>query len=149
MGGESLAQAGPTAVSLLALVLSLINLYLQRRDRRLRLEIRGPGTSTEPPPLTRLPTRTLFPRYTTTPKRGRTCCWGTSSGNTASDIPRAPRWCDSPSPTRGRKPSTWIVSGWYSAPAAARSGNGWYSIRRRIGQSPSSLPRASPTSSLK
>jgi hypothetical protein len=41
MGEEHLAQeVGPTAVSLLALVLSLFNLYLQRRDRRPRLEIR-------------------------------------------------------------------------------------------------------------
>jgi hypothetical protein len=42
MSEESLAQeVGPTAVSLLALVLSLFNLYLQRRDRRPRLEIRA------------------------------------------------------------------------------------------------------------
>lgn len=42
MGGDNLAQeAGPTAVSLLALVLSLFNLYLQRRDRRPRLEIQA------------------------------------------------------------------------------------------------------------
>jgi len=42
MGEESLAQEiGPTAVSLLALVLSLFNLYLQRRDRRPRLKIRA------------------------------------------------------------------------------------------------------------
>jgi hypothetical protein len=41
MGGYNLAQVGPTAVSLLALVLSLFNLYLQRRDRRPRLEIRA------------------------------------------------------------------------------------------------------------
>ncbi len=41
MDEESLAQVGPTAVSLLALVLSLFNLYLQRRDRRPRLEIRA------------------------------------------------------------------------------------------------------------
>ena len=41
MGGDNLAQVGPTAVSLLALVLSLFNLYLQRRDRRPRLEIRA------------------------------------------------------------------------------------------------------------
>jgi hypothetical protein len=41
MGEEHLAQeVGPTAVSLLALVISLFNLYLQRRDRRPRLEIR-------------------------------------------------------------------------------------------------------------
>ena len=40
MGEENLAQVGPTVVSLLALVLSLFNLYLQRRDRRPRLEIR-------------------------------------------------------------------------------------------------------------
>jgi hypothetical protein len=38
---DNLAQVGPTAVSLLALVLSLFNLYLQRRDRRPRLEIRA------------------------------------------------------------------------------------------------------------
>jgi hypothetical protein len=38
---ESLVQIGPTAVSLVALVLSLVNLYLQRRDRRPRLEIRA------------------------------------------------------------------------------------------------------------
>lgn len=41
MGEENLAQVGPTAVSLLALILSLFNLYLQRRDRRPRLEIRA------------------------------------------------------------------------------------------------------------
>lgn len=62
MGEESLVQAGPIAVSVLALVLSLVNLYLQRRDRRPRLEIRTRyeyrtdtpnGTSNEdtPPPL--------------------------------------------------------------------------------------------------
>ena len=39
-GEESLVQVGPIAVSLLALALSLVNLYLQRRDRRPRLEIR-------------------------------------------------------------------------------------------------------------
>ena len=39
MGEESLAQLGPALVSLLALLLSLFNLYLQRRDRRPRLEI--------------------------------------------------------------------------------------------------------------
>ena len=38
---DNLAQVGPTVVSLLALVLSLFNLYLQRRDRRPRLEIRA------------------------------------------------------------------------------------------------------------
>ena len=38
---DNLAQVGPIAVSLLALVLSLFNLYLQRRDRRPRLEIRA------------------------------------------------------------------------------------------------------------
>ena len=40
MGEESLAQLGPALVSLLALLLSLFNLYLQRRDRQPRLEIR-------------------------------------------------------------------------------------------------------------
>lgn len=40
MGEESLAQLGPALVSLLALLFSLFNLYLQRRDRRPRLEIR-------------------------------------------------------------------------------------------------------------
>lgn len=63
MGEENLAQeVGPTAVSLLALVISLFNLYLQRRDRRPRLEIRvryeyrttTPGSTSDedaPPPL--------------------------------------------------------------------------------------------------
>jgi len=41
MEEESLAQVGLAAVSLLALLLSLFNLYLQRRDRRPRLEIRA------------------------------------------------------------------------------------------------------------
>jgi len=41
MGKESLTQFGPVAVSLLALALSLVNLYLQRRDRRPHLEIRA------------------------------------------------------------------------------------------------------------
>lgn len=41
MGQESLDQVGPALVSLLALLLSLFNLYLQRRDRRPRLEIRA------------------------------------------------------------------------------------------------------------
>jgi hypothetical protein len=41
MSEGNLAQLGPTAVSLLALLLSLFNLYLQRRDRRPRLEIRA------------------------------------------------------------------------------------------------------------
>ncbi|QIN78205.1 hypothetical protein GBA65_06420 [Rubrobacter marinus] len=40
MSGEAVAQVGTTAVSLLALVLSLLNLWLQRRDRRPRLGIR-------------------------------------------------------------------------------------------------------------
>ena len=40
MRGEDLAGAGPAVVSVLALVLSLVNLYLQRRDRRPRLKIR-------------------------------------------------------------------------------------------------------------
>jgi hypothetical protein len=40
MRGEELAGVGPTVVSVLALVLSLLNLYLQRRDRRPRLKIR-------------------------------------------------------------------------------------------------------------
>jgi len=77
MGGESLAQLGPALVSLLALLLSVFNLYLQRRDRRPRLEIRAryeyrvdtlDGTSEAD----------ALPRYTTIPKRGCTCCWGTS-----------------------------------------------------------------------
>src|ERR687895_2583336 len=38
--GDSMAQVGTTAASVLALVLSLLNLYLQRRDRRPRLKIR-------------------------------------------------------------------------------------------------------------
>jgi hypothetical protein len=41
MGEESLVQLGPALVSLLALLISLFNLYLQRRDRRPRLEIRA------------------------------------------------------------------------------------------------------------
>jgi hypothetical protein len=41
MGEENLAQVGPALVSLLAFLLSLFNLYLQRKDRRLRLEIRA------------------------------------------------------------------------------------------------------------
>jgi hypothetical protein len=41
MRAEELAGAGPTVVSVLALVLSLLNLYLQRRDRRPRLKIRA------------------------------------------------------------------------------------------------------------
>lgn len=41
LGGEDLAGLGPTVVSVLALVLSLLNLYLQRRDRRPRLKIRA------------------------------------------------------------------------------------------------------------
>ncbi len=40
MRGEDLTGAGPTVVSVLALVLSLVNLYLQRRDRKPRLKIR-------------------------------------------------------------------------------------------------------------
>ena len=40
MGDEHLAQVGPWAASVLALVLSLAGLYLQRRDRRPRLKIR-------------------------------------------------------------------------------------------------------------
>ena len=41
MKGEELAGVGPTVASVLALVLSLVNLYLQRRDRRPRLKIRA------------------------------------------------------------------------------------------------------------
>ncbi len=40
MGGEHLEQVAPAAASVLALVLSLIGLYLQRRDRSPRLKIR-------------------------------------------------------------------------------------------------------------
>ncbi len=40
MGGAHLAQIGPAATSVLALLLSLISLYLQRRDRRPHLKIR-------------------------------------------------------------------------------------------------------------
>jgi hypothetical protein len=38
--GDALAQVGTAAASVLALVLSLANLYLQRRDRSPRLRIR-------------------------------------------------------------------------------------------------------------
>ena len=38
---RALSQGGPVAVSVLALLLSLANLYLQRRDRRPRLEVRA------------------------------------------------------------------------------------------------------------
>src|ERR671911_529790 len=41
MSEGNLAQLGPTAGSLLALLLSLFKLYLQRRARRPRLEIRA------------------------------------------------------------------------------------------------------------
>ena len=41
MGEVNLTQVGPAAVSVLALLLSLFNLYLQRRDRWPRLEIRA------------------------------------------------------------------------------------------------------------
>ena len=52
MSGELLAQVGPAAASVLALFLSLIGLYLQRRDRSPRLKIRvryeyRPGTRDE------------------------------------------------------------------------------------------------------
>jgi hypothetical protein len=52
MSGELLVQVGPAAASVLALVLSLISLYLQRRDRSPRLKIRvryeyRPGTRDE------------------------------------------------------------------------------------------------------
>src|ERR687893_536856 len=40
VGDDVLAQILPTVASLLALALSLVNLYLQRRDRRPRLRIR-------------------------------------------------------------------------------------------------------------
>jgi hypothetical protein len=38
--GGDLAEVGPVVVSVLAFVLSLLNLYLQRRDRRPRLRVR-------------------------------------------------------------------------------------------------------------
>jgi len=52
VSGELLVQVGPAATSVLALVLSLIGLYLQRRDRSPRLKIRvryeyRPGTHDE------------------------------------------------------------------------------------------------------
>ena len=52
MSGELLVHLGPAATSVLALVLSLIGLYLQRRDRSPRLKIRvryeyRPGTRDE------------------------------------------------------------------------------------------------------
>jgi hypothetical protein len=77
MGEESLSQVGPAAVSLLALLLSLFNLYLQRRDRRPRLEIRARYEYRVDTPDRASDTDTL-PRYTTLPKKGCTCCWGTS-----------------------------------------------------------------------
>ncbi|QIN81907.1 hypothetical protein GBA63_04065 [Rubrobacter tropicus] len=40
MRGGDLAEVGPVVVSVLAFVLSLLNLYLQRRDRRPRLKVR-------------------------------------------------------------------------------------------------------------
>lgn len=40
MRGGNLAEVGPAVVSVLAFVFSLLNLYLQRRDRRPRLRIR-------------------------------------------------------------------------------------------------------------
>lgn len=57
MGGDTLAQVLPTMVSLLALALSLLNLWLQRRDRSPRLGIRvryeyragAPPDGDEPP----------------------------------------------------------------------------------------------------
>lgn len=56
MRGGDLAEVGPVVVSALAFVLSLLNLYLQRRDRRPRLRIRvryeyrvGGGTSGDLP----------------------------------------------------------------------------------------------------
>ena len=59
--GDALAQAGTAAASVLALILSLANLYLQRRDRSPRLRIRvryeyrartpeGPPGERRPPP---------------------------------------------------------------------------------------------------
>lgn len=41
MSGEELARVGPAAVSVLALVVSLVNLYLQRKDRSPRIRIRA------------------------------------------------------------------------------------------------------------
>jgi hypothetical protein len=41
MGVEELARVGPVAVSVLALVLSLLNIYLQRKDRSPRLGVRA------------------------------------------------------------------------------------------------------------
>ncbi len=41
MSGEELARVGPAAVSVLALVVSLANLYLQRKDRSPRIRIRA------------------------------------------------------------------------------------------------------------
>ena len=41
MGVEELARVGPTAVSVLALLLALLNLYVQRRDRSPRLKVRA------------------------------------------------------------------------------------------------------------
>ena len=41
MGVDELARVGPTAVSVLALVLALLNLYVQRRDRSPRLRVRA------------------------------------------------------------------------------------------------------------
>lgn len=41
MSGEELAGYGPAAVSVLALVVSLVNLYLQRKDRSPRIRIRA------------------------------------------------------------------------------------------------------------
>ncbi len=41
MSGDELARVGPTAVSVLALIVALLNLYLQRKDRNPRLRIRA------------------------------------------------------------------------------------------------------------
>ena len=90
MGEANLAQVGPTAISMLALALSLVNLYLQRRDRRPRLEIRA-----------RYEYRTGLP-----------------NSPSEEDAP-PPRWCDSLCPTQETRFSTWTTSGWSSALAIA------------------------------
>lgn len=149
MGEESLVQVGPTAVSLLALVLSLFNLYLQRRDRRPRPEIRAryeyrtgtsDGTSGEdaPPPLLHDDSQ-----------EGLYMLLGDFLREYGLEYPQGSPVVRFALSNKGTRPSTCKASGWSSAQAAARSGTGWCWTRPKTGCSPSNSPRVSPSSSAK
>jgi hypothetical protein len=124
MGEESLAQLGPALVSLLALLLSLFNLYLQRRDRRPRLEIRA-RYSYRVDTLDGASEADTLPQIHDDSQEGLYLLLGGFLREHGLGYPQGTPLVRFPCPTRGTRPSTWTVSGWFFVPAAAYSGTVW------------------------